>query len=67
MVRALRGGSQGVGVHKKQRAHVGQRGNELADGGAKDVAAGKVGMAQLRAPTLNGPLTSSLELVILKL
>ena len=53
MVRALRGGSQGVGVHK-QRAHAGQKGNELADGGAKSVAAGKVGAMQLRAPTLNG-------------
>eukprot|EP00959_Pyramimonas_sp_CCMP1952_P041744 873023-Pyramimonas_sp.AAC.1 len=42
MVKALRGGSQGVGVHK-QRAHAGQKGNEVADGGAKSVAAGKVG------------------------
>ena len=42
-----------MGVHK-QRAHVGQKGNELADGGAKSVAAGKVGAMQLRTPTLNG-------------
>eukprot|EP00959_Pyramimonas_sp_CCMP1952_P236771 4948284-Pyramimonas_sp.AAC.2 len=40
MVKALIEGSQGVGVHK-QLAHAGQKGNELADGGAKSVAAGK--------------------------
>eukprot|EP00959_Pyramimonas_sp_CCMP1952_P024672 517935-Pyramimonas_sp.AAC.1 len=53
MVQALRGGARRVGIHK-QRAHVGQKGNELADGGGKDVAAGRVGEKQLRAPTLNG-------------
>eukprot|EP00959_Pyramimonas_sp_CCMP1952_P037202 778310-Pyramimonas_sp.AAC.1 len=53
MVQALRGGTHRVGVHK-QRAHVGQKGNELADGGDKYVAAGRVGKKQLRAPTLNG-------------
>eukprot|EP00959_Pyramimonas_sp_CCMP1952_P175138 3659912-Pyramimonas_sp.AAC.1 len=53
MVQALRRGACRVGVHK-QWAHVGQKGNELADGGAKDVAAGRVGEKQLRAPTLNG-------------
>eukprot|EP00959_Pyramimonas_sp_CCMP1952_P135228 2829690-Pyramimonas_sp.AAC.1 len=42
MVQALRRGACRVGVHK-QRAHVGQRGNELADGGAKEVAVGKMG------------------------
>ena len=53
MVRALIDGSQSVGVHK-QRAHAGQKGNEMADGGAKNVAAGKAGKMQLRTPTLNG-------------
>ena len=57
MVRALIDGSQSVGVHK-QRAHAGQKGNEMADGGAKNVAAGKAGKMQLRAPTLNGAVSA---------
>eukprot|EP00959_Pyramimonas_sp_CCMP1952_P348121 7291541-Pyramimonas_sp.AAC.1 len=56
MVQALRRGACRVGVHK-QRAHVGQKGNELADGGGKDVAAGRVGEKQLRALTLNGAVS----------
>ena len=53
MVKALIEGSHNVGLHK-QRAHAGQEGNELADGGAKSVAAGKVGTMQLRMPVLSG-------------
>ena len=53
MVQAVRKRAHRVGIHK-QRAHAGQKGNEQADGGAKDVTAGRVEEQQLRAPTLHG-------------